>query len=138
MNLKQWHADGDLRDPMLANRPDEYRLPDDLAELKRLAEEMLIEVGNQYTKGAIGRYRQATPPGVVLALINRVKAAESAAWVPIGDAPKDGSSVILGVGASRSVGYWSDRRQCWVQNGTGKALLPSLYMDLPLLPGVKS
>lgn len=61
--------------------------------------------------------------------------AASQPWQNIASAPKDGTTVILATGATRCTGYWSPTRSSWMQHGTGRMLMPTLWMVLPPIPG---
>jgi hypothetical protein len=61
-------------------------------------------------------------------------AAGAMPWQNLSSAPLDGTSILLSVGVSRSIGYFNIRRKAWVQAGTGKELLPLLWCHIPALP----
>lgn len=64
------------------------------------------------------------------------KNAATQPWQNIEAAPKDGTSLLLGVGTMRCIGHWSNQKNSWVQQGTGRAVLPSFFMHVPVIPGV--
>lgn len=52
-------------------------------------------------------------------------------WRNIDAAPRDGRTLLLGVGAMQVTGFWHAGRKNWVAHGSGRAVMPSVFMQLP-------
>lgn len=62
------------------------------------------------------------------------KQATEIPWQGMGHAPKDGSALLLGLGTVRVIGHWHRDKGSWVQQGTGRAVLPMWWMPIPPTP----
>lgn len=65
------------------------------------------------------------------------KADSAYPWRHIDSAPTDGMTLLLGVGTSRFLGFWHAGRKAWVQQGTGRAVMPLFWMHIPTILGME-
>jgi hypothetical protein len=48
-------------------------------------------------------------------------------WQPIGEAPKDGTSMLCWTDAGSTIGWWDDRRGVWSDNGECFEIEPTYF-----------